>query len=701
MHDASAAATPSARLGDRLASARRERFVGRQAELSSVRAALLLPVPPYAVLHIHGPGGTGKTTLLRELARIAAECDRPVVTLDGRYIEPSPAAFRAALATASGRPVDDSVDPCLPARGVLLIDTWERIEGLDGWLREAFLPTLPADCLVVLAGRNVPAAGWHTDLDWSALTRMIRLENFAVEESATYLATRGVPEHEHAPLLRFTHGHPLALALVVAARERGADLAALARGDEPDVVRVLLGRLVETLPSARYRQVLDACVVARTTDAALLAAALDLPDPLEADALLDWLRGLPFIEQGPHGLFPHDIAREVLLADAHWRDDARLVALSRRIYRHLRGRVSEAHGATRQRLQFDALYTLRVSPYNSAYFDWAALEGVATEPATPADTPAIVAMVARHEGAASAELAAYWLERQPDAFTIFRDRDGQRFGFMAHLALHAVTAADIAVDPALSPALAMVRRYGPVEPDERMLYLRFWMHAEHYQAITAAINLTAVTLVSAWMNLPRLAWNFITMADAEFWTPHFTANNVPRLRGAEFEVGGRRFGVFAHDWRVETPLMWAAGDHVPMPFAADGGQPVALVPALSQPAFASAVRQALRDVLRPDRLATNPLVTAQAFAADPGAASPVLHLQALLRQAIDDLAVTPRDRKFHRALWHTYLQPAPTQEQAAELLGLPFNTYRYHLNGGISRVIDWLWQRAEQPPRSG
>jgi hypothetical protein len=35
---------------------------------------------------------------------------------------------------------------------------------------------------------------------------------------------------------------------------------------------------------------------------------------------------------------------------------------------------------------------------------------------------------------------------------------------------------------------------------------------------------------------------------------------------------------------------------------------------------------------------------------------------------------------------------------AAELLGLPFSTYRYHLAGGIARVTESLWQRELHGP---
>ena len=75
------------------------------------------------------------------------------------------------------------------------------------------------------------------------------------------------------------------------------------------------------------------------------------------------------------------------------------------------------------------------------------------------------------------------------------------------------------------------------------------------------------------------------------------------------------------------------------------------------------------------------------------ASAPGPYLQTLIRDAVALLAPNPKDRKLHRALWHTFFEPAPTQEQAAELLDLPFNTYRYHLSRGIERVSTWLRQR--------
>ena len=66
-------------------------------------------------------------------------------------------------------------------------------------------------------------------------------------------------------------------------------------------------------------------------------------------------------------------------------------------------------------------------------------------------------------------------------------------------------------------------------------------------------------------------------------------------------------------------------------------------------------------------------------------------LRTLIRAAADSLQDSPREAKFYRPLYYTYLQPAPTQEQAAELLDLPFSSFRRHLKSGVTRVTEILW----------
>jgi hypothetical protein len=264
-----------------------------------------------------------------------------------------------------------------------------------------------------------------------------------------------------------------------------------------------------------------------------------------------------------------------------------------------------------------------------------------------------------------------------------------------------VTAADAATDPALAAAWQFVQRHGPLRPGESLMYHRFFVGRDGYQDV-ATHNMMAMVATMRWLTTPRLAWCFPAVAEPERWRPMFEAVRFSRIPEADFEVGGRRYGVFAHDWRVDPPHVWleakAALDAPRVPAAPDsqGGARVVL----SQPDFEAAVRQALRDYHRPE-LATNPLVCSRLAFEAAGGVPTVATLRDLLREAVEALRGSPADEKRYRAVATTYLEPAATQELAAERLGLPFNTYRYQLAGGIKRLTAWLWQRELQAGEAG
>ena len=102
---------------------------------------------------------------------------------------------------------------------------------------------------------------------------------------------------------------------------------------------------------------------------------------------------------------------------------------------------------------------------------------------------------------------------------------------------------------------------------------------------------------------------------------------------------------------------------------------------LGRDAFEEAVRTALRDVNRPDRLAANPL-TGTALGPD---------LRTSLLTGIARLGDEPKGEPLCRVLDRTYLCGTPSQEAAAEVLGLPFSTYRRYLGRATARLVDVLW----------
>jgi hypothetical protein len=688
----------STRLAHRLNAARRQRFVGRTAELALLQSTLAADELPFQLLYLYGPGGVGKTTLLSEFAHLCQEAGLLAAHLDGRVIEPAPEAFVAALQAALGLPMAVAPTDSLAARSeraALLIDTYETLAPLDNWLRDTFLPQLPENTLVILAGRNPPAAGWQTDPGWQSLVRTLPLRNLSPDESRTYLLRRQVPVAQHAAVLGFTHGHPLALSLVadVLDQRPGQSFQPEAA---PDVVKTLMERFVQKVPGPAHRAALEACAQVRTLNEALLGEMLGMP---EVHELFAWLRGLSFIEARPEGLFPHDLAREALAADVRWRNPqwyAELHKRARAYYTHRLAQTREA--ALAQRILLDYVFLHRENPMVRPFLEWQSSgSGVLADTARPADQPAVVAMVRQHEGEAAACLAEHWFQHPAD-WQVLRAPDGQPTGVLALLALQRASAEVLAADPAAAAAWRCLQSRGPLRPGEVATYFRFWMDRDAYQAVSPSQSVIFINMVRHYLTTPGLAFTFIPCADPDFWAPIFAYADLERLPEADFEIDGRRYGVYGHDWRTMPPMAWLA--LLAERETAAGTQPPAPAPVtetlvvLSAEGFATAVREALRDLARPDVLRQNPLARSRLLVerAGPGG-DRGLALQTLLRQAAEALQAAPREAKLYRAVHHTYFQPLATQEQVAELLDLPFSTYRRHLKAGVTRLIEILWQQ--------
>lgn len=691
------------RLADRLSAERRRNFVGRAAERALFQAPLEAPELPFLVLHVFGPSGVGKTTLLREFAAISAAAGVPATLLDARTFEPAPESFLAVLRQALGAGPDESPAFALADRGerhVILLDTYEFLAPLDNWLREIFLPQLPENVLVVMAGRNPPASAWRTDPGWQTLVRVLPLRNLSSDESRAYLLQRGVPEAQCQAVLSFTHGHPLALSLVA---ETFAQRPAFTFQPDaaPDIIKTLLEQFVQKVPGPAHRAALEACALVRLTSEPLLAEMLALPDPHE---LFDWLRGLSFIESGPLGLFPHDLAREALVTDLRWRHPDWYKELHRRARNFYVGRLGAEGRDAQQRLLFDLVFLHRENPAVRPFFEWAEGGSILPDTAREADEPALLAMVARYEGAASAHLAAHWLARQPESFLVFRDVRHAPIGFMAMIALERAAPQDLQADPATHAAWNYLCRHAALRAGERATHFRFWMSDETYQAVSPMQSLVFIQAVSHYLTTPGLAYTFFPCAQPDFWEMVLAYADLTRLPEAGFAVEDRAYGVYGHDWRTVPPAAWLTllGERevgaAPATVAAPKSTEQIVV--LSQSDFAAAVRDALRDFVRPDLLRGNPLMRSRlvfdaARRAGPaaGSAERAAALQGIIKETADALQAAPRDLKLYRALHHTYFQPAPTQERAAELLDLPFSTYRRHLMAGITQVTEALWQR--------
>src|SRR5690606_34884985 len=136
------------------------------AERDQLRAWAADPHGP-SVVFVHGPAGIGKTALVH-----GALMGPRTLLVDAREVEPTPGTLRAHLGSLLGvpqaRPTLEEIARAMAAAGLtaVVIDSYERFGVVDGWLRNALLPSLPAHTTSVLAGRNPPNAAWRTAPGW-------------------------------------------------------------------------------------------------------------------------------------------------------------------------------------------------------------------------------------------------------------------------------------------------------------------------------------------------------------------------------------------------------------------------------------------------------------------------------------------------------------------------------------------------------
>ena len=319
-------------------------------------------------------------------------------------------------------------------------------------------------------------------------------------------------------------------------------------------------------------------------------------------------------------------------------------------------------------------------------------------------------MVRTHEGEESARIAAHWLRRQPEQVVVFRDlseADGQPVGFFLMLLLHRTSDDERESDPGAKAAWQYLQHHAPLRSGEVATHLRFWMARASHQNPSPVQSLLIIHALRHFLTHSHLALTFFACADPDLWEPVFEYVHIPRLNEAGYTVGEQPYGVYGHDWRSQPASEWlerlfqmevtatSAGDSG----AAADSRPAQSSPpllVLSEPDFATAVRDALKGFHRPGALTGSPLLRSRIVVSVSGTTADtdtrVAALRGRITEGATQLLASPKLARGYRTLHRTYLEPARTQEEAADQLDLPFNTYRRHLGEGIDALTNILWR---------
>ena len=251
-----------------------------------------------------------------------------------------------------------------------------------------------------------------------------------------------------------------------------------------------------------------------------LAEALMISD---ASELFAGLRSLSFIESGPTGVFPHDLTREVIESDLRWRSPERFRQLHDDVRRGIVRRLR--HGS----LAAAAIGLLGPDLPASRQPDHAAALSVGSagsgrrEARRPRDDhDLLIDIVRRQQGSASAAMVKYWMQRQPDGFSVFRDAaGGEIIGFACMLEIAAATEED-----------CRRHRRWPLRPDTQATSARLGRRSRWCTAAGMPSRSTpvpsdtpglweAICMINVirWVETPRLSWSFVATDNHDRWAP--------------------------------------------------------------------------------------------------------------------------------------------------------------------------------------
>jgi DNA-binding response OmpR family regulator len=528
-------------------------FVGRERELAALESLFEEQGP--LVLHVRGSPGLGKSRLLAAFAARSRQPGHVVVRLDGHAIEPTEAGFVRALAGAPAG-TDVAVHRLADAgeRVVLALDGYEELRLLDTWLRQVLIPSLPVHVRVLLVSREPPVGTWLAAPEWRGLFQSVTLEPLAEPAAIELLGHLDVAAEQARGINQFARGHPLALTLAAATAHERPDLNLEAATAQRVVEQLSQAYLAHASDPLVRRGLRAGSVVRRITIPFLRAL---LPEYTPED-VYERLRVLPVVDPAPDGLVVQDAVRHALAADLEAADPTAHRDYRRAAWRQLRTEVARAAPAELWRYTADMLYLIEDPIVRQTIFP-PSVASFAVEPARPDDGPAIGCITDAHAGPQAAELLGRWWARAPEAFAVVRDSTGQTVGFSCVFERSTVSDADLHLDPVTAAWCAHLRRQ-PVEPDERVLFVRAHLGRDRGEVPTPELSAMVLDFKRAYMELrPRLRRVYSAFRQLAPMWPFLQRVGFRELSDATVTLDGHPYRSVMLDFGSGSVDGWLAG----------------------------------------------------------------------------------------------------------------------------------------------
>ncbi len=663
--------TLAARLEDR----DRGRFAVRGRELAFVEQCMDADDPPASVVHISGPGGIGKSALLREIARRGRARGFSVIAVDGREYGPASGVLEARLREAVHDP-----------RPLVLLDSFERMTALDSYLRRELVPSLPDRSLVVIAGRAQPDQGWFAG-GWETVTALLDLGVMTPAEARQMLAAHGLTDERVAAVIEWAAGSPLALAMAASAATADPAWSAASTPDRPEIVRSLVHRLLDAERHEVRPSALAVAAVARTTTPQLLRAVLP-----EEDAVAGYreLSELSVSEPLGDGITLHDLVRKALRADLQ----ARNPELERELRRRIVDYLYQTASAGQPMLMIEMAHLVE-NPLVRWGFGWDGGTTIRIDAIADGDAAQVNRRIDSAHNADWWALTREYFARAPERAAVARDLDNEICGYMVYMS-HANAPAFADSDPLIGPWLAHARR------DAGLGDSVLWHAAVDFTRqgkVQAMLGIAGV--LRSGVGNPRFAYLPIDpkSAGAIEFARALNARHLTELDAdiggfpvechrADFGPGGLLASLRAQVYTEVGLPPPAYGQAEPARPAPPGPLPVASAngkPAAQADAYLETVRSALRNFGVPRELARSPLARGDTVTERAEYARRVLRTAA--GEAFGD---SPTEKLLQRVLIAGYLETASSHEAAAARLCLSRAAYFRRLRTAVERLAEHM-----------
>ncbi|WP_436501733.1 hypothetical protein [Actinokineospora sp. HUAS TT18] len=641
----------SGTIGDWLASQHDARFVGRSAELARFRGIIRGELDRN-VIFVHGPGGSGKTALLRAMQRAVDN----ICGLRTHWVHDVPTVLAILSSNQDEMPTASD--------SVIFLDSFEGSRSSAESLRRDLLGVMPADAVLVIASRRPPDLGWRKS-GWEHLTSEFRLSGLSRAESSLLLGKLGLPDDVVEDVSAWAAGSPLSLVMA-------AD-SYLTRGVLPpdaDVSRTVMAIVGEGELDPAFDDAVHVCAIARATTRSLLSEIL----AADANTAFDWLAGRSFIESTGGALAPHPLVRgplQHMVAAARPEQDRKL----RRLIcdHHYRKALTGDH------LAVPDLAHLVLSP--TVRWGYRLDNAVSyTATAVRAGDEAVVGAQLHERGYVDWwAMSGLYYRLAPSNVIIARSNDDVPVGHVIGVLPSAVSEGLLVDDQIGADCAAYAHRSG-ITGSALVWRDTIDLTRESGTSEGGVCSLLNISLVLR-TEAPGLRHALVVVFDQSRRTHAFCqevgGRLVPELR---WTVDGREVRCYHIDWGLggviaaqrdliyrELQVLWPARDLTP----AD-------------------VRDALESFHRDDVLSTWPL----ASGATPAARAE--SVRALLRSAVAAaLSGTPHSTQLNAIVSRRFFTQREAHETIARSLALSRATYFRRLRDAIERITRYLVDRVE------